>query len=106
MANVVDLSQLDADLASGHVADYNFIAAGDAFPFGDVTGCCSAVPGGGHVVTLTISASAHEARVSDTPYNHYSILATIQDGWNLGCLNATCNTSSVPRMTDLVGPNK
>ena len=26
MANVVDLSQLDADLASGNVADYNFIA--------------------------------------------------------------------------------
>jgi hypothetical protein len=26
MANVVDLSQLDADLASGNVADFNFIA--------------------------------------------------------------------------------
>ena len=163
MANVVDLNQLDADLASGHVADYNFIApdqchdmhgrgapaadpcsyaneqsliaSGDAFlaglvgritsssswngnsvifitwdesdyPFGDVSGCCTADPGGGHVVTLTISASAHEARVSDTPYNHYSILATIEDGWKLGCLNATCDTSAVPRMTDLVGPDK
>ena len=163
MARVVDLSQLDADLASGHVADYNFIApdqchdmhgrgaaatdpcsfsneqsliaTGDAFlsglvdkitsssswngnsvifitwdesdyPFGDVSGCCTAVPGGGHVVTLTISHSAHEARVSDTPYNHYSILATIQDGWKLGCLGATCDRANVPRMTDLVGPNK
>src|SRR5437588_9540935 len=26
MANIVDLSQLDSDLASGNVADYNFIA--------------------------------------------------------------------------------
>ncbi len=163
MANVVDLSQLDTDLASGHVADYNFIApdqchdmhgrgapssdpcsyaneqsliaTGDAFlsglvnkitsssswngnsvifitwdesdyPFGDVSGCCTAVPGGGHVVTLTISHSAHDARVSDTPYNHYSLLATIQDGWKLGCLVATCDTANVPRMTDLVGPSK
>ena len=163
MSRVVDLSQLDTDLASGHVADFNFIApdqchdmhgrgapstdpcsyaneqsliaAGDVFlsglvgkitsspswngnsvifitwdesdyPFGDVSGCCTAVPGGGHVVTLTISHSAHRARQSDTPYNHYSILATIEDGWKLGCLGATCNTADVPRMTDLVGPNK
>ena len=169
MARVVDLSQLNADLASGHVADYNFIApdqchdmhgryvpatnpptpadpcsygneqgliaTGDAFlsdlvgkitsssswndnsvifitwdesdyPFGDVSGCCDAVPGGGHVVTLVISHSADEARQSDTPYNHYSILATIQDGLELGCLGFTCDTANVPRMTDLVRLNE
>lgn len=165
MAHVVDLSQLDADLASGNVADYNFIApdqchdmhgrstagdcnfgnvqgliaTGDAFladlvgkitsspswngnsaifvtwdesdftgsgpfGFGDTSGCCNANPGGGHVVTIVISHSDHQPRQSDVPYNHYSVLGTIQDGWKLGCLANTCDTADVPRMTDLVGP--
>jgi len=167
MANVVDLSQLDTDLASGNVADYNFIApdqcndmhgrgasssdpcsyanvqplisAGDAFlstivgkitsapswngnsvifitwdesdytgsatdfGFGDTSGCCAANPGGGHVVTLTISHSAHAARTSSVPYNHYSILATIEQGWGLGYL---ANAATVQPMSDLVGPSK
>ena len=169
MANVVDLSQLTTDLASGNVADYNFIApdqcndmhgrggpstdscrygnvqgliaAGDTFlkdtvqqitsapswngnsvifitwdesdytasgpfGFGDTSGCCDANPGGGHVVTLTISHSAHKARQSDTPYNHYSILATIEQAWGLGCLVNTCDTANVTPMSDLVGPSK
>ncbi len=167
MASVVDLSQLDSDLASGDVADYNFIApdqchdmhgraatpadpcdfsqiqpliaTGDAFlknlvgkitaspswngnsvifitwdesdftgsgpfGFGDTSGCCDANPGGGHVVTLVISHSDHSARSSNVPYNHYSILSTIEAGWNLGCLANTCDTANVTPMTDLVGP--
>jgi phospholipase C len=74
------------------------------FPFGDTSGCCDAVPGGGHVVTLTISHSDHSARTSNVPYNHYSMLATIQGGWKLGCLAFTCDTANVPPMADLVGP--
>jgi hypothetical protein len=167
MANVVDLTQLDADLASGNVADYNFIApdqchdmhgraatpadpcdfsqvqkliaTGDAFlkdlvgkitasptwngnsvifitwdesdftgtgpsGFGDTRGCCNANPGGGHVVTIVISHSDHSARTSDVAYNHYSILSTIEQGWKLGCLANTCDTTNVPPMSDLVGP--
>ena len=76
------------------------------FPFSDVSGCCDAVPGGGRVVMLTISHSDHSARTSDVAYNHYSMLATIEDGWKLGCLGFTCDTANVPRMTDLVGPGK
>ncbi len=168
MANVVDLSQLDADLASGNAPDYvwispnqcndmhgrfsldpndlcsfaheqNLIATGDAFlhnlvdkitsssawtgnsliliawdesdftgsgpfGFGDTSGCCDANPGGGHVLTLAISHSDHAARTSAVAYNHYSLLATIEDGWRLGCLGATCDTAHVPPMSDLVGP--
>jgi hypothetical protein len=74
------------------------------FPFTDVSGCCHAVPGGGHVVTLTISHSDHSARTSNVPYNHYSMLATIEGGWKLGCLDFTCDTANVPPMGDLVGP--
>ncbi len=161
MANIVDLSQLNTDLAAGTVPDYvwispdqcndmhgrggpvsdscsfshvqDLISTGDAFlsstvraitsssawtgnsaifitwdetdfPFVDVSGCCDAVPGGGHVVTLVISHSDHAARTSNVSYNHYSMLRTIQDGWHLGCLGFTCDTANVPAMSDLVGP--
>ena len=74
--------------------------------FGDTSGCCDSPPdnGGGHVVTLTISHSDHSARTSSVAYNHYSMLATIEGGWNLGCLAFTCDTQNVQPMTDLVGP--
>lgn len=74
------------------------------FPFGDTSGCCDANPGGGHVVMLTISHSDHAPRTSSAAYNHYSMLATIEDGWKLGCLAKTCDTTDVPPMSDLVGP--
>ena len=74
--------------------------------FGDDSGCCDSVPGqgGGHVVTLTISHSDHSARTSNVAYNHYSLLATIEGGWKLGCLAFTCDTDNVQPMSDLVGP--
>lgn len=73
--------------------------------FGDTSGCCDspAGNGGGHVVTLVISHSDHDARTSSVAYNHYSILATIEGGWKLGCLAFTCDTANVPAMSDLVG---
>ncbi len=74
------------------------------FPFVDTSGCCDANPGGGHVVTLTISHSDHSARTSSVAYNHYSMLSTIEGGWQLGCLAFTCDTANVPQMSDLVGP--
>jgi phosphatidylinositol-3-phosphatase len=169
LANIVDFSQLDADLASGNVANYvwispdqchdmhgrgtpstdpcNFgdvqglISTGDTFlsdtvgkimaspawngnsaifvmwdesdftgsgfnGFGDDSGCCDAIPGagGGHVVSLVISHSNHSAVTSAVSYNHYSLLATILDGWQLGCLGFTCDTANVPPMADLTGP--
>src|SRR6202163_3312368 len=76
--------------------------------FGDDSGCCDSVPGqgGGHVVTITISHSDHSHRTSNVAYNHQSMLATIEDGWRLGCLAFTCDTTNVPPMSDLVGPQK
>ncbi len=165
VAKIVDLHELEADLARGEVADYNWIspdqchnmhgrgpasdacssshaskliAAGDAFlgswvgkimasrawqgnpvifitwdesdvsttgsgGFPDTRGCCGASPGGGHVLTVVISRSNHTARRSPVAYNHYALLRTIQDGWQLGCLGATCDTVNVPVMNDLVG---
>jgi phosphatidylinositol-3-phosphatase len=169
LARIVDLSQLDADLASGNVPSYSFIApdqcndmhgrgggntdpcrfanvqgliaTGDAFlstwvgkimsssawdgnsvifiqwdeadftgsgfnGFGDDTGCCDSVAGqgGGHVVSLVISHSNHSAVTSDVAYNHYSVLRTIEEGWQLGCLGFACDTANVPAMGALTGP--
>jgi hypothetical protein len=164
VANIVDFSQLDADLASGHVANFvwispdqchdmhgrasnpsdpcdfsqpqSLIAAGDTFlrdtvgkimsspawtgnsvifipwdesdstatGFADHSGCCDAVPGGGHVVSLVISHSNHSAVKSNVSYNHYSMLATIEGGWKLGCLGFTCDSANVRPMSDLTGP--
>jgi phospholipase C len=76
--------------------------------FGDDSGCCDSVPdeGGGHVLTITISHSDDAPRTSDVAYNHQSLLATIEDGWQLGCLGFACDTANVPPMSDLVGPKK
>ena len=168
MANIVDLSQLSTDLASGSVANYvwispdqcndmhgraapatdpcNFgdvqglISTGDSFlsntvgmimsssawtansvifvtwdesdftgsgdfGFGDDSGCCDSVPnhGGGHVLTLVITHSDHASRTSGLAYNHFSMLATIQQAWQLGCLANTCDKANVRAMNDLVG---
>jgi hypothetical protein len=74
--------------------------------FGDDRGCCDSVPGqgGGNVLTITISHSDHAPRSSSVAYNHYSLLATIEGGWGLGCLAFTCDTANVQPMSDLVGP--
>ena len=170
MANVVDLSQLDADLASSDgkdVPDYSWISpdqchdmhgraatpadpcdfsqvqqliqAGDSFlstyvgkimaskawsgdssiiitwdesdftgsptdfGFGDTRGCCDADPGGGHVLTIVINRNSNGPSASFQLYNHYSLLSTIENAWNLGCLAFTCDTANVKPMSDLAG---
>jgi len=72
--------------------------------FGDTSGCCNANPGGGHVLTLVISRTLRFERSSGDAFNHYSMMATIEDNWRLGCLANTCDRSSVRPMRDLVGP--
>src|ERR1700739_3332008 len=72
--------------------------------FGDTSGCCNANPGGGHVLTLVISRTQRFARSSGDAFNHYSMMATIEDNWHLGCLANTCDRKSVGPMGELVGP--
>jgi hypothetical protein len=45
--------------------------------------------------------SKHQQTFVDatTPYNHYSLLATIEQLWNLGCLDQACGFSSQELMT-------
>ena len=66
------------------------------------TGCCAspANDGGGRVPMILVTNSPMHT-VSLQPYNHYSLLRTIQDNFGLGCLANTCN-SAVQPMTDLL----
>src|SRR5256885_11990819 len=66
------------------------------------TGCCASPPGdgGGRVPTIVITNTPTHS-VSLHPYNHYSLLRTIEDNWGLGCLLNACDPSVQP-MTDLI----
>jgi hypothetical protein len=57
-------------------------------------------------VMITMSRSDHMPRNSAVAYNHYSMLSSIQGGWQLGCLAFTCDIANVSPMSDLVGPQK
>jgi hypothetical protein len=159
LANMVPDTQLAADLAAGHLADYSLIvpdqchdmhgtggcsetngliSAGDSYvgatvsaimaskawqkgrnaivitwdedDFSDEnqpgTGCCGADPGGGHVVTIVITNKTNHYPVTDnTPYNHYSLLLSIEDAFRLPCLEHACDAAADVRpMTPLFHP--
>jgi hypothetical protein len=81
----------------------DFTGSPDNFGFGDTRGCCDADPGGGHVLTIVINRNSNGPSASFQLYNHYSLLSTIENAWNLGCLANTCDTANVKPMTDLTG---
>ncbi|HEV2362988.1 MAG TPA: alkaline phosphatase family protein [Caulobacteraceae bacterium] len=55
----------------------------------DRSGCCGVSPdaisnfGGGHIPTLVITNHGPRGLADPTPYNHYSLLRTIEDAFNL-----------------------
>lgn len=68
------------------------------------TGCCGADPGGGHVATIVITNHGRGHVADSTPYNHYSLLLSIEDAFGLPCLQAACDTQDgVKPMTPLFG---
>lgn len=56
---------------------------------GDRSGCCSVTPGaqsnygGGHIPTLVLSNHGPRHATDPTPYNHYSLLRTIEDAFGV-----------------------
>lgn len=75
------------------------------YGFSSGTGCCAspAGKGGGRVPTIVITNTpAHT--VSLHPYNHYSLLRSIEENFGLGCLANACNPAVQP-MTDLLVPS-
>ena len=68
-------------------------------------GCCDANPGGGQIYTSVITNHGPRGLTYTTPSNHYSMLATLQDMWHLGCLQNTCDTANVVATNRLFSVN-
>ena len=88
----------------------------------DVSGCCDSpflpagpfpdnpnltwrggIFGGGRTPAIVITTNGPRGYVSTTPYNHYSLLTTIEDNWHLGHLgNAGDTAGGVVPMNDLL----
>lgn len=56
------------------------------------------------VVMLVETSYAPNGRVSNTPYDHFSLLKTLEAGFGLPCLNHACDSTSLV-MGDLFGGN-
>ena len=68
------------------------------------TGCCGADPGGGHVPTIVITNDGHHHVTDGTPYNHYSLLLSLEQAFGLSCLQNACDSADgVVPMTPLFG---
>lgn len=71
------------------------------------TGCCKSPVGVGGVTLgganapaiIITSKGPNHIVVSDTSFNHYSLLGTIEKLWGLGCLANTCGLSDSQLMT-------
>lgn len=75
----------------------------------DSSGCCKSptggngtMLGGGNTPIIVITSHGpHHIVLSNNPYNHYSLLATIENIWGLGCLANTCGMIGSDLMTNL-----
>ena len=67
-------------------------------PDGHVWG--GGIYGGGKIPAIVMTAKGKPGYVSQTPYNHYSMLSTIQWNWGLPPLANTADTLNVKPMTE------
>jgi hypothetical protein len=58
-------------------------------------------PGGGHVATIVLSPHVPPGTRSSSPYDHLSLLRTIENAWGLPCLERACDAQP---MADLFAP--
>lgn len=66
-----------------------------------VTGCCDANPGGGRVSTIVITNHGPRGLTDPTPYNHYSLLRTIEDAFGLSSHLRRAGSATVTSMAPL-----
>jgi hypothetical protein len=66
------------------------------------TGINGATLGGGNVPLIVItSKGTRHITLNTTSFNHYSLLATIEQLWGLGCLANTCKLGNQDSLTNL-----
>jgi hypothetical protein len=68
----------------------------------DNAGCCG-VPGAGQVATVVITNNGPRHLSDATPYSHYSLLATMEAAFGVGCLQLACDPRNGPVMAPLFG---
>ena len=83
--------------------DYNGYPSGCCFSPTGTQGSFGNVLGGSVTPTIVIRSDEPAHRQSAHPYNHYSLLGTIQRIWNLPCLANTCSIADADLMFDLFG---
>jgi hypothetical protein len=83
--------------------DYNGYPTGCCFSPTGTQGTFGEVLGGAVTPAIVIRDSEPAHRQSAHPYNHYSLLATIERLWNLPCLGNTCSINDGDLMLDLFG---
>jgi phosphatidylinositol-3-phosphatase len=80
-------------------------SSGESTPnrgYSSSTGCCGSKPGdGGGRVPMIVITNTPVHTVSLQPYNHYSLLRTVEDNFGMPCLNMACDPT-VHAMTDLL----
>lgn len=62
-------------------------------------GATPEIAGGGRVATIVIARHGVRGYTNATPFNHYSLLRTIEDAWGLGELGMAGDTRQVHAMT-------
>jgi len=83
--------------------DYNSYPSGCCGSPTGTPGSFGNVLGGAITPAIVIRPGEPAHRQSSHPYNHYSMLGTIQRLWNLPCLANTCKFGDADLMLDLFG---
>jgi hypothetical protein len=60
------------------------------------------VYGGGKIPAIVMTAKGQEGYTSQTPYNHYSLLSTLEWNWNLPTIGNASDTVQVQPMTEFL----
>ncbi|MGE5183284.1 MAG: alkaline phosphatase family protein [Acidobacteriota bacterium] len=91
--------------------DSAIVIAWDEDDYAGFDGCCGSptlpdgtILGGARAPAIVLTSKAPAHKVSNQPSNHYSLLATIEQLWQLDCLGETCNMGSADTLTDLFMP--
>jgi Phosphoesterase family. len=91
--------------------DSSIVITWDEDDYTSFFGCCysprgrmGVVLGGSKVPTIVINSRDGGRRRTDVRSNHYSLLATIERLWNLGCLANSCKIQNSGLVTSLFHP--
>jgi hypothetical protein len=97
------IGQIVREITSGPQWKHGNNAIVVTFTEGDTSqGCCDVKAGTGHVITIVITSHGPRHLTDPVPFNHYSLLRTIEDAFGLPCLRHACDKVLVP-MAKLFG---